>query len=42
MLAKFEIYVPFSNKYVMRAGMLFVRNLPDKGGGSYTDESNLG
>ena len=40
MLAKFEIYVPFSNKYVMYAAMLFVRNVPDKGGGSYT-ESNL-
>ena len=41
MLAKFEIYVPFSIKGDMCAGMLFIRNVQDKGGGSYT-ESNLG
>ena len=40
MLAKFEIYVPFSIKGVMCTGMLFVRNVPDKGGRGYS-ESNL-
>ena len=40
MLAKFEIYLPFSTKGVMCAGMLFARNLPDRE--EEATESNLG